>query len=445
MEWIKKFKRLPYFFHFLYEKVTTSIAFYPTLIAIFFLMLTALMLFLEDQGLTSWVNENIPLFLIIKSWSVAQSVLTTLVGALISLMVFSFSMVMVLLNNAASNYSPRILPSLVSNKFHQFVLGTYLGSITYCLLLAINLTPTLSDVTVPSISILLGIFFGLSCLMIFVFFIHSISEAVQVGKILDLITAVTIEKLENGILVELIDAPAPTTDSWTFYQADRTGYLKVIDGIAINKLCSKHQIKIKVLAYKGNFTLDDSDLFCCDKELEETVLAEILEKFVFSENENAIDDHAVGFRQINEIALKAMSPGINDPGTAILAINKLTILFAKKMELKFGEAFPVGKEQGAVSSVCLWLNVISFGELLEYVLVSLRAYARHDLIVVKKMLDMLKFLALRDYADRDNLRVIQREIEKIRVDAREYLTNPADYQVVVRVIQQIEEHIEKKI
>ena len=80
---------------------------------------------MEQNQLTGWMEERMPSFLLIKSWDVAQAILTTLIGALISLMVFSFSMVMVLLNNAASNYSPRILPSLIANKFHQIVLGTY--------------------------------------------------------------------------------------------------------------------------------------------------------------------------------------------------------------------------------------------------------------------------------------------------------------------------------
>jgi len=194
-KWLNSFKRFPYFLQHLYEKITTSIAFIPSIMAVGFFLLTGLMIYLEQHGLSKWMGEHIPSFVVIKSWEVAQNILTTLVGALISLMVFSFSMVMVLLNNAASNYSPRVLPGLIADKFHQFVLGTYLGTITYCLLLAINVTPSQPKTPLPSFSILLGILLGVTCLMSFVFFLHSISDSVQVDKILAVLKAKTLHNL----------------------------------------------------------------------------------------------------------------------------------------------------------------------------------------------------------------------------------------------------------
>ncbi|NIU61616.1 MAG: DUF2254 domain-containing protein, partial [Pseudomonas stutzeri] len=59
----------------------------------------------------------------------ARLILGTLVGGIISLMVFSFSMVMVVLNSAASSLSPRVIPALISSRSHQVVLGVYLGTI----------------------------------------------------------------------------------------------------------------------------------------------------------------------------------------------------------------------------------------------------------------------------------------------------------------------------
>ncbi len=437
MNWIKKFKRLPYLINFLYEKATTSIAFYPTLIAVFFLLLTSLMLFLEGKGLTTWIEKNIPVFLVIKSWEIAQSILTTLVGALISLMVFSFSMVMVLLNNAASNYSPRILPSLIANKFHQFVLGTYLGTITYCLLLAINMTPTRTDAVVPSMSILLGIFFGLTCLMIFVFFIHSISEAVQVGKILESLAATTRKKLENGAIATFVNQPVPDISSWKTYKTDRVGYLKYVNCEKISKLCAKHQLKIKVLIPTRTYVVDEVDLFCCNQKLEDDLKNKILEGFIFSENEVAEDDHVIGIKQITEIAVKAMSPGINDPGTALSALNYLTILFSKKMDLKDASAFPLPSEGEASPVVFLWLKMITFQDLLFQVLAALRAYARQDLMVMLQMLRMLNFLVGKENATPDFRKVIRLEAEKIRIDAEQYLTNPEDYKEVETFVAKI--------
>ncbi|MFK7845301.1 MAG: DUF2254 domain-containing protein [Rhodothermales bacterium] len=331
---IRRFKRVPYLIQYLYEKVTTSIAFIPMLMAIGFFIFTGTMLVLESNGLTAWMGERIPAFLLIKSWEVAQSILTVLVGALISLMVFSFSMVMVLLNNAASNFSPRILPSLISDKFHQIVLGTYLGTITYCLLMAVNMTPNQPKIPLPGFSVLLGIGFGLLCLFLFVFFIHSISQSVQVGKILESLFSTTIYNLKEGTISQL-SSESPPTDigNWKNYPADRSGYLRFVSSEKLYKICEEEDLKIQVLTPESKFILEGANLYRCNKTIDEELENKILENFVLSNSELAREDHIIGFKQITEIALKAMSPGINDPGSALSCINYLTILFMDKMKL----------------------------------------------------------------------------------------------------------------
>jgi len=437
MEMFKRFKRLPYLIQFLYEKVTTSIAFYPMLMVFGFFLFTGLMFYLEAHGLTAWMDERLPPFLLIKSWNVAQSLLTTLVGALISLMVFSFSMVMVLLNNAASNFSPRILPSLISNKFHQFVLGTYLGTIVYCLLMVLNMTPNQDKLPLPGFSVLLGIVFGVTCLLLFVFFIHSISESVQVGKILQSIHTETTYNMRNGTISQLSNEALPKDiDKWKSYTADRSGYLQSVNFQLIGKICVEENIKVKVLIPESRFVFEGAELFICNKNLEKDIKNKILEYFVLSVSESAEKDHIVGFKQITEIALKAMSPGINDPGTALSCINYLTILFTKKMKLPETGAVKIENENKKEESLPnqIWLSVIGFDELLSFVLAPLRQYARHDLIVMLKMLEMLKFLASRNHCTEVHLKIIQREVEILRVDAEEYLTNSADYNKIIAYI-----------
>src|SRR5690606_5174706 len=121
----------------LYFKITNSIAFYPSLIALVFLVFAIAMMWAEYTKPLMDLKEQID-FLLVADKETAKAVLTTLVASLISLTVFSFSMVMVVLNTASANLSPRVLPGLVSKKAHQIVLGFYLGSIIYCLILIIN-------------------------------------------------------------------------------------------------------------------------------------------------------------------------------------------------------------------------------------------------------------------------------------------------------------------
>jgi len=438
MEFFKEFKRFPYFLQFLYEKITSSIAFIPLLMATGFFLFTGLMFYAESQGLTPWMEERLPSVLFIKDWGVALSVLNVLVGALISLMVFSFSMVMVLLNNAASNFSPRILPSLISNTFHQIVLGTYLGTITYCLLMIVNMTPNQDKIPLPGFSVFLGINFGVVCLFLFVFFINSISESVQVEKILRSLYSSTLDNMKNGVVSRLSDEEEPQdVKKWHPIAADRSGYFQSVNLEKIGKIGAEENLKIKIVVSESKFILEGIPLFLCDKELEEEIQHKILENFVLTISENVKDDHLIGFKQITEIALKAMSPGINDPGTALSAINYLTILFMEKMKLPEAGAVVFKDDNDQKLPTNIWMEIVGFDELLFSILAPLRQYARHDLMVMMKMLEMLKFLHKKDYCTNKQREIIHREIKVLVDDAEEYLTNSADYNRVLTFSESI--------
>ncbi len=429
MTWLKRFKRFPYFFQWLYVKVTASIAFLPMVITMGFIFVVLFLLYLESVGLTSKVDQKFPSFLLLKSWDIAQSILTVLIGALISLMVFSFSMVMVLLNNASSNFSPRILPNLISNKFHQIVLGTYLGTITFSIILTINLTPNQPKFPLPSFSVLIAILLGLICLLLFVFFIHSISESVQVGKILVDLNNSTLDKLEKNDKLNDDNFPVSANEGYTYF-ADRSGYINKIKIQELTKICEKENLLIKVLVSESWFILNDEALFICNKKVDERIEQKILSQFVMSKNETTKDDPNIGFKQITEIAVKAMSPGINDPGTALSAINILTILFSTKMGKMEGSGINRVDESDNKLPTILWLNIISFDRLLYFVLSPLRQYSRHDLMVMLNLLKMLQSLFTHKHCHAKHRNTILREVDIILEDAKEHITNATDLSTI---------------
>lgn len=110
-------------------KLESNIAFYPSLISLVGLFFAFFMYYLESWGVSKYLVENAPL-LVINNVDTARDLLTTFIGGLISIMVFSFSLVMILLNQASSNFSPRLLPGLISNRRHQVILGIY--NATFC-------------------------------------------------------------------------------------------------------------------------------------------------------------------------------------------------------------------------------------------------------------------------------------------------------------------------
>ena len=112
----------------IYKQTIASIAFIPALIAIFFLLLSFFMVQFDFSESGKDIKSNAH-WLTLKDASTARSIISSIVSGIISLTVFSFSMVMILLNQAASQMSNRILDKLIGNRFQQTVLGFYIGTI----------------------------------------------------------------------------------------------------------------------------------------------------------------------------------------------------------------------------------------------------------------------------------------------------------------------------
>ncbi len=168
--------------HF-FVRLERQIAFYPSVMALAGLFLALVMMYLEQHGLSKLIIKHVPIVMV-QSFDTARTILGTLIAGFISILVFSFSMVMILLNQAAANFSPRLLPGLVSNKKHQIILGIYLGSLFFCLLALMLIQSDGSEVTTPGTMILMAILMMASSLTAFIYFIHSISQTIQVDHIL---------------------------------------------------------------------------------------------------------------------------------------------------------------------------------------------------------------------------------------------------------------------
>lgn len=378
----KVFIRLYDFFNTLESKI----AFYPSLLAISGFLFALLMIYLEQLGISRRVMDVFPK-LMVEDGDTALTVLSACLGGLISLMVFSFSMVMLLLSQASNNYSPRLLPGLISDKRHQFILGIFLATILYNIFTLFSIQPSEKKYTLPGLSILLGIVFTIMCLVAFIYFIHNISQSIQINNILD-----NIFKQSRSRLKELIgseeNAPMsfPDTHTWFEYKAGRSGYFQNIATANILDICDALDNRIYIQVPKGFFVLENAIFIRSEKQLDEKSLASIVSNINFARGELVEDNYILGFKQITEIAVKAMSPGINDPGTAINALDYLTELFALRLQKH---------DNGIIASTgkCkLKIAVVSFEELILNVMASLRTYCSHDPVMVKKLIWMLEYL-----------------------------------------------------
>lgn len=417
--------RLLQFFRKVYH-LKDKIAFFPTIISLAGCVFAYIMMYAESKGISKYLIEFLPQ-LVINNTETARNILTTFIGGLISIMVFSFSMVMILLNQASSNFSPRLLPGLISNRKHQIILGIYIATILYCIFILVFIEPSGNKYQLPGFSVLWSIILMVFSLGSFIYFIHSISQEIQIEFIMNRISTTAHKKLQKLLDLEKDkEFNFPNTSNWIEFESKETCYFQDVSIKIIREIVLKQECKVEVVAQKGTLCYKGDVLFKIEKELEEKNTDKIYKAFDFSNDEFIEDNYLIAFKHLKEIALKAMSPGINDPGTAMNAIDYLHELFKLRV-LKQEKDFIYEDDE-----CIILLHIVAFEDLIYKVMASLRTYCKQDVIVVKKMLLFLK--DLKSYTSNDDkIIIINKEIENLLGDAKDAITNKTDLEQLDKI------------
>lgn len=416
-----------------FNTIQGKIAFYPTLLAIIGFNFAFAMAAIENTGVSKALIKYVPQ-LMLEDGDTALTIISVCIGGLISMMVFSFSMVMLLLSQASSNFSPRLLPGLISDKKNQVILGTYLASILYLIFTMFAIEPDDKKYALPGLSILIGIILTIVCLGLFIYFIHNMSQSIQINNILDGIFDKSKKRLTEMIAQEgqqknYSVKGFPNTDNWFSYTSKHSGYLQNISEKNMCNFCEENGTRFHILVPKGFFVLKNLPLLRSEKELSEEDVDKILSNINFDRGEFVEDNYVLAFKQITEIAVKAMSPGVNDPGTAINAIDYLTELFALRMKKIDGSILTKN------NTSYVKINAVSFKNLLYQSMASLRTYCKHDPVIVQKLILMLSYLKVQENCgDPAYQKSVSKELKTLLKDAKRAISAKQDWKKIKKLV-----------
>jgi uncharacterized membrane protein len=415
----------------IFKELQNKIAFYPTVFSVLGILLAFLLMNLESRGISKYLLEQAPA-LVVNNGNTAIAILAALISGLISMIVFSFSMVMLLLSQASSNYSPRLLPGLISDKNHQIILGIYLSTTLYCIFILFSIQPTGDKYQIPGFSVLLGILGTVISIYAFIYFIHNISQSIQINNILDRIYTSAKNLLKNLIENESkTNSNFPSSKDWFEYATEKSGYLQNISTSVLIDICKKEDIKLRILPVKGQFILNGIPLFKSSKKLNENIVKKISNSFEFALGELVEDNYVLAFKQITEIIIKAMSPGINDPGTAINGIDYLTELLALRLKKK--DVLIISNNDKAYIKI----SMVKFEDLVYNVMASIRTYCKHDIILVQKLLLMFKYLKTQNVKKQHYLDCIDTEVKTLLDDVKQAVTNQRDIDTALKIAEKL--------
>ena len=353
---------------------------------------------LEASPLTTAIFEAGPEGAWATLSAIATSVMT--VGGV------AFSMTIVVVQLASTQFSPRVVRSFLRSRIIQFVLGAYLGTFTYAILVLRRVSVKAGDVGdserfVPAISVGVAVVLAIGCMALLVVFIHHVSRSVQVpqlvGGIVDEAIAAARHLYPEGIGDEAEDdsppappaAHPPDAKEGADVVASSSGYLEYVDDEAFSSLPPR--VVVRILMKTGDYVCEGDPvarLFPADA-VDEAVCQQAARAFsVFSER-TVRQDVGFAIQVIVDVAVRALSPGVNDPTTAVYCVNEL----GRVLSVLSSRRFP--SDTRAVGDVTVIAPSPSFSDLVRSAYWQIVHYGREDLDVLSAVTAALRSLRRR--------------------------------------------------
>lgn len=265
----------------------------------------------------------------------ARTVLAALSGALITVSGVVFSITIVALSFASSHLGPRLLRNFMRDRVQQLVLGAFVATYLYSLAVLSSLRGGEESLFVPKLSITLAIGLAMLSFGLLIFFVHHVATAIQVGTALEGVRRslrhAADALLEDGDaaararadgLRELDPGCGEVLRSRTF------GYVQVIDFQALAELAAEHDLRLACTRRAGHYVVEGGELLRLDRAPSAELASRLRSTFVLGPVRTEVGDLEFPIRQLVEVALRALSPGVNDPFTAITCIDHLSSGFA---------------------------------------------------------------------------------------------------------------------
>ena len=390
----------------------------------------------------------------------ARTVLGAIAGSIIGVAGTTFSITMVAVSFASSNFGPRLVSNFMRDRGNQVTLGTFIATFVYCLLVLRRVHGAAGeggeasyDAFVPHLSVILALVLALASVGVLIYFIHHVPETIDVDRLVasigrDLRRAVaapfpTPEQLRPGSADDAGDdaangapggsspLPAASPDpapSWeertegrtrTRVTLGATGYLQTLELEHLVGLAVEHDLRVRVRRRPGHFVIDSDAVLdlASDGAPDDSLVDELRGCFAVGRRRTAQQNEVFLVEQLVEVIGRALSPGVNDPFTAIACFDWLK---SALVELVARGA----RSEETLPRDPVELDRIDFERFVEVIFDQTRQYVCTDRNVALHALEILVEVAA--VATRAEHRAaLARRMDELLAASREAMSGPA--------------------
>ncbi|WP_013334674.1 DUF2254 domain-containing protein [Gloeothece verrucosa] len=417
----------------IWDVLHTSYWFVPTVMAISSVGLAFIMLILDQKlgsGLVKklgWIYTGGP--------DGARAVLSTIAGSMITVTGTVFSITIVALSLASSQFGPRLLRNFMKDTGNQIVLGTFISTFIYCLLILRTVHGHDYEIFIPQISVTVAIILAMISIGVLIFFIHHAAQSIQADIVIaevsnDLNQA--IDSLFPGKLGHKSSLkpqqPSPELlanfdNNYSPILAQKSGYIQAVDEEKLLKIAKYHNLIIKILQRPGNFIIKGSVLVLIFPRefVNKHLIKQINQIFILGSHRTQQQDVKFTVDQLVEIAIRALSPGINDPFTAISCIDRLSQGLCRLVEREIPSSYRYDEN----NQLRIIANPVTFEGMVDAAFNQIRQNVSSSVAVRIRLLEALAEIAA--HTDNDDYRqVLMIHSQMVNQDALERISEKRD-------------------
>lgn len=325
----------------LLEDMRSSYWFVPTIMAIAAVILGATVIYVDAEIGSGWLN-GLGWYQSNKADG-ARAVLSTIAGSAITVAGVVFSITIVSVSFAASQYGPRVLTNFMGDRGNQITLGTFIGTFLYCLMVLRTIRGGNEGDFVPDLAIIVALLLALSSIAVLIFFIHHVPHSIHVNSVVAGIGRQLITSLDerfpefigwpskDGELDEAEvpawlrdDAPQPGADLASVGSRG-TGYIEAIDDEHLMEIATRANLILRLQYQPGDYIHKGRSFALAwpKEQITNETLTALQNSFSVSSRRTPLQDTRFLVDELVEVGTRALSPGVNDPFTAITCLDWL--------------------------------------------------------------------------------------------------------------------------
>ncbi len=423
-----------------WQRLRSSLWFLPTGMAALAAALAFILVGVDRAAPTDWLLKQAWVYT--GGADGASAVLQTIAGSMITIAGVVFSLTLVALTLASSQFGPRLLRNFMRDTTNQVVLGTFVSTFLYCLLVLRTIRHDTEALFVPHVSVTFGLVFALASLWVLIYFIHHVSTSIQADSIIarvshDLSDAIDAQFPAVRTITESAASAEPVHATWLDekthgslpFTAPRDGYLQWVDIERLTGLAESRDLVLQGQRRVGQYVIEGGALLLVQPghRLDEDLSRRLRECFRLGDQRSDLQDAEFAVHQLVEVAVRALSPGVNDPFTAVSCVDRLGAALGQLAT----RPMPSGIHLDGARRVRLVMPVSDFEGVADAAFNQIRQYARTDVAVTLRLLEAIAQVAA--LADRrDDREALQRHADKILAGADAALPDASDREAVRR-------------